>query len=108
MSSPCCVAGFVDSGIPTGSEQLVAGISCYVAAPETATTKAIVIATDVFGFKLPNVRLIADGYARRGFYCIVPNLLVNEPPMDLLDRKEGSEKPTTISTLNSLGFKVMI
>jgi dienelactone hydrolase len=34
----------------------------------------LVIITDVFGWELPNARLMADSYAKNGVTCYVPDL----------------------------------
>lgn len=70
----CCVGGFQHEGTPVGTVEIIAGHSCYVSIPSEPTDKIVVIAGDVFGYTLNNVRLIADQYAKEGFKTIVPNL----------------------------------
>ncbi|KAK4695676.1 hypothetical protein P7C71_g2104, partial [Lecanoromycetidae sp. Uapishka_2] len=53
--SQCCVSGFKWEGKPLGKETKLAGNAAYV---------AIMIVHDVFGWTLPNVRLLADHYAK--------------------------------------------
>jgi len=88
-----CCGGFIDSGIPQGTEEKYAGINCYVAPKNNITnnTTAIILATDVFGYKLPNARLIADSFAKNGsVLTIVPDLFEGkEPPADLLGNVEA-------------------
>lgn len=72
-----CVTGHVHAGAPTGSIETVGGLRTYVARPaaDAAVPKtAVLIATDIFGVDLPNVRLIADGFAARGLLTFVPDL----------------------------------
>lgn len=59
--SNCCKSGFKWDGKPTGKEVKIAGNDAYV----TGTNKdaAILIVHDVFGWTLPNARLLADHYA---------------------------------------------
>lgn len=74
MSSVACCGGSIDSGIPTGTEVTVNGIKCYLAKSDVAHHKTIIIATDIFGYTLPNVRLMADRFALAGFSTYVPDL----------------------------------
>mmetsp|Transcript_1351 Transcript_1351/g.3074 ORF Transcript_1351/g.3074 Transcript_1351/m.3074 type:complete len:273 (+) Transcript_1351:72-890(+) len=66
MSCPACFSGALDKGNPLGSETRIAGLDVYVTSQEEAQDKindAVVIITDVFGWRLPNIRLIADKMA---------------------------------------------
>lgn len=79
MSQIGCCGGVVDKGTPTGSVQTIAGIQCYLAEYSGDEKKnddvLIVIATDIFGYTLPNSRLIADGLANEfKTKCVVPDL----------------------------------
>lgn len=73
MTSLACCSGFLDSGIPQGKEEIIDQIKCYVAEPAIPSEHCIVIGTDIFGYTLPNVRLIADQYAKQGYKCIIPD-----------------------------------
>ncbi|KAI8621402.1 dienelactone hydrolase [Chytriomyces sp. MP71] len=86
IDAQCC-AGTIDKGTPLGSVEDIAGHKVYVAAPVPASfDNIVVIATDVFGYTLPNTRLIADKFAAKGYYCIVPDYFKGtEPPADLMD-----------------------
>lgn len=65
---------------PTGSETTIGGLKAYVTEPESKDrSKVIVFLTDIFGYELPNVRILADLYAKEGFYCIVPDILESDP-----------------------------
>ncbi|OQO09002.1 hypothetical protein B0A48_05893 [Cryoendolithus antarcticus] len=56
-------------------ERTVGGLPCYVAEPEdNATTKTVIFLVDIFGWKLPNTRLLADSYARAGFTAYIPDV----------------------------------
>lgn len=63
MSGSACCQGFIDSGTPTGTETEIGKIACYVADHSSHPKTAIVVLTDIFGFRTPNPRLIADGLA---------------------------------------------
>lgn len=58
----CCLTGFQWSGTPTGHVGKLAGNQTYI----TGTNKhaAILLIHDAFGWEFPNVRLLADHFAR--------------------------------------------
>ena len=75
----CCLSGSVHSGTPTGREDTIGGLPCYIAEPSSpsdqATTNtsvaankrpAVIFLVDIFGWKFPNLRLLADNYAKAG------------------------------------------
>lgn len=75
MSSlPCkdCASGSLHEGTPLGREDTVHGVESYIAEPPDGALLAgiIVLIPDAFGWKLPNTRLLADTYARRGNYRV--------------------------------------
>jgi dienelactone hydrolase len=83
MSIVCedCAQGYLDSGLPQGTEIKVKGVATYVSFSTKAEGsegridgRAVVIFTDVFGYELVNVRLIADAFAASGLTCYVPDL----------------------------------
>lgn len=87
MSQVACCGGFIDEGQPSGKEENIGGVNCYVAVSpsgiaddsHTNSNAFVVIATDVFGFRLPNARLIADSFAKElSVKCIVPDLFQGE------------------------------
>lgn len=70
-----CLSGSLHTGTPLGSVSAVAGIETYVApAPSAVSGSTIVLITDVFGYELPNVRLLADEYSRAGYNAVVPDI----------------------------------
>ncbi len=92
--APCCRTGHLHAGTPRGRElRLPDGLPYYHAAPAAgshegeAPPRAVVIYADVFGWQLPNVRLIADALAARGLHAFVP------------DYFEGDSMPTGKSFL---------
>lgn len=60
--SSCCKEGFKWEGTPTGKESTIAGVKTYVVG--TNKERAILIVHDIFGWTLPNARLLADSYAK--------------------------------------------
>ncbi|KAJ3415405.1 hypothetical protein HDV05_004999 [Chytridiales sp. JEL 0842] len=87
MTSPkelpeCCRSGFLWEGTPTGALETIGNVEAYVARPSSAVEKEgkyVVIFTDVFGHVLPNVRLIADSFAKAGYTCVVPDIVQGDP-----------------------------
>lgn len=73
----CCVGGHIHSGTPRGTVEEVGGCKTYIAKPSNAAdkSKTVIFLTDIFGYELPNIRLVADEYAEKGgFYVLVPDL----------------------------------
>ena len=102
----CCVGGRIDEGEPKGKVEEIGGVKCYVAESKTGSKEfAVVIATDVFGYTLPNVRLIADSYAEQGYYCLVPDMFQgSEPPAEMMtsiNNINGANKNATF--MNKMG-----
>ena len=54
---------------------------CYITKPTTNSNKAIVIGSDIFGYKLINVQLIADIFTEHGYLTIESDLLAPEHQM---------------------------
>ena len=96
------MSGVVHEGTPKGRVDTIGGLSTYIAEPEGGSTaKSVVFLTDgmplhpsqnylpgppclslslsnppfvpVFGWEFKNVRLLADNYAKAGFYCYIPD-----------------------------------
>jgi dienelactone hydrolase len=66
MSGPCCYSGVLHDATPVGVEGRLHGLDCYISEPASGVAKGIVvILTDVFGWRLPNTRALADQYAKR-------------------------------------------
>lgn len=62
MSCENCKKGFVWEASPTGTESTLGKNKAYI----TGNSKdaAILIITDIFGWTLPNIRILADHYAK--------------------------------------------
>ncbi|OCL07540.1 dienelactone hydrolase family protein [Glonium stellatum] len=88
MSGQCCAAGEIHSGTPTGRVAKVHGLDCYIAEPPKGTSPkgVVVIIPDVFGWNLPNSRILADNYATKGgFLVYLPEFMDgNGAPADLI------------------------
>ena len=66
---PCCVSGSIRAGSPNGKVDKDAGLDAYIAEPTGSPTDKkpgiIVIIPDLFGWTLPNSRLLADDWAEK-------------------------------------------
>lgn len=58
----CCIQGFAWSGTPTGQTSKLASNNVYVTGTNPQT--AILFISDLFGWTFPNIRLLADHFAR--------------------------------------------
>jgi len=78
-SMPCqdCASGTLHGGTPTGKVIALHGLPTYVTEPPSGTPKGIVvIIPDAFGWELPNTRVLADSYAKKGnFRVYVPEFM---------------------------------
>lgn len=71
-------AGTIHNEAPNGTEDTIHGLQTYVASGDSMKG-VIVIIPDVFGWILPNVRLLADGFARKtGLTVYVPDFMSGE------------------------------
>ncbi|CAH6722372.1 protein Aim2p [[Candida] jaroonii] len=76
----CCLEKSLHEGTPIGSYKTVAGLDTYVVGTENGNDNIIVIATDIYGYKLQNVLLIADQIAKVGKYqVLIPDILKGDP-----------------------------
>ncbi|KAI4157905.1 MAG: hypothetical protein LQ342_007910 [Letrouitia transgressa] len=88
--SSCCLSGALHEGKPKGREDTIGGLQTYISEPTTGSKKkSIIFITDVFGWQFPNVRLLADEYAKAGFYTYIPDFLNGDSlPHDFLQNIE--------------------
>jgi dienelactone hydrolase len=77
MSCENCKTGFKWNGETTGKESTLGKTNAYVAGD--SKDAAVLILTDIFGWKLPNIRLIADHFAKEAQATVyVPDLFDGE------------------------------
>jgi dienelactone hydrolase len=75
MSCENCKKGFKWDGASVGKETTLNNASAYVTGDSKEA--AILIVTDIFGWKLPNIRIIADHYAKEANATVyVPDMFV--------------------------------
>ncbi|KAG8626837.1 hypothetical protein KVT40_005782 [Elsinoe batatas] len=74
----CCATGSLHAGTPTGKVGKLHGLDAYMTSPPdgTAPKGVVVIIPDIFGWTLPNSRILADEYAKKGpFNVYLPNFM---------------------------------
>jgi dienelactone hydrolase len=74
MSRPSRTVSLTHITVPNLPNHSQARVPVYITRPQTPSQHAIVILTDVFGFTLPNTRLIADQFAANGYLTVIPDL----------------------------------
>ncbi|KAJ5183982.1 hypothetical protein N7492_001598 [Penicillium capsulatum] len=73
--SRCCTVGSLHGGEPKGEIKDLRNISTYFAYPSNNSTEnAILIHADVIGHRLVNVQLLADQFASKGYFVVIPDL----------------------------------
>jgi dienelactone hydrolase len=74
VCGPCCLnPGHVVEGDAKGSIVSYAGVETYRTG--SATDKAVIYSTDIFGLRFENHKVVADTIAAGGFTVVVPNSL---------------------------------
>ncbi|KAK9316239.1 dienelactone hydrolase [Lipomyces starkeyi] len=113
MSSvlPCkdCISGTIHKGQPLGTDtEKMFGRSVYISPVPERPKGTIVYITDIFGWTLPNARLLADAYAKEGgFKVIVPDFFPFQPiPLSSIDAFAPVNETTTPSFLTGLSQKL--
>jgi dienelactone hydrolase len=119
MLSKCCEQAFIWPGSPSGFETVLGGIPAYVSSGEPSKSRVILYLHDIFGWKLPNARILADMLAEKsGMRVIVPDFYRGEtwvleanvdqvraqnlPPNDRFSHVKPTDK--LIVTSNALEF----
>ncbi|KAL3440785.1 Alpha/Beta hydrolase protein [Aspergillus insuetus] len=82
--SECCLRGFRWEAQPSGREAILANNKCYVTGSNPQV--AVMIIHDLYGWKFPNTRLLADHYAEEVNATVyVPDFFGGEElPLDIL------------------------
>ncbi|XP_072306809.1 carboxymethylenebutenolidase homolog [Eucyclogobius newberryi] len=76
---PCNIGDRMEYG-GLGQEVQLEHIHAYVVKPTAASEKAVIIIQDIFGWKLPNTRYIADMLASNGYIAVCPDFFVGKEP----------------------------
>lgn len=93
------------TGTPTGREEKVHGLDCYIAnAPNGSPKGIIVIIPDAFGWTLPNNRILADEYAKNGFDVYLPEFMQGIVlPLDMMNSMKALKKTGLWNNLYKIG-----
>lgn len=76
----CCAEGFKHTGTPAGKLIDIDGVETYVTGDESlASTKTIFFLSDVLGHKFENGQLLADEYAKAGYFVVSPDVFKKDP-----------------------------
>lgn len=75
----CCTNKVDHDGTPKGHYKELFGLDTYQIGEQNGTDKVIVIITDVYGYKLNGVLLIADEFAANGYHVLIPDILNKDP-----------------------------
>jgi len=97
--SACCVTGHLHEGTPAGVVEKITDLDVYVSKPEgSSKAKTILFITDIFGWDTPNARLLADEYAKAGFYVYVPDFFkgdnISHDMLDTIAPRDPSSRST--------------
>ncbi|EDO17281.1 hypothetical protein Kpol_538p41 [Vanderwaltozyma polyspora DSM 70294] len=74
----CCFQGFKHEGKPIGETKELYGVNTYITGQSSSSDKVIVIASDVYGLKLVNTKLVADKFANAGYKVYIPDILFDD------------------------------
>ncbi|RDW68525.1 hypothetical protein BP5796_09182 [Coleophoma crateriformis] len=88
--SLCCLSGAIHEGTPVGKVEKCGGLDTYISAPaDGSKAKTVIFLVDIFGWEFKNTRLLADNYAKAGFYVYVPDVLQGDSlPIEFLQSIE--------------------
>lgn len=82
----CCTEGVKHTGTASGEFVKIKDFDAYVSGNNSAS-KVIIIYPDVFGPQYVNTQLVADSFAKEGYFVVVPDLfkgdalVPNGPPL---------------------------
>lgn len=79
--SNCCAQGIKHEGTAQGKMiELAEGIEAYIAGDEkNADDHFLLFFTDVIGYTFINAQLLADEYAKAGYFVVMPDLFDKDP-----------------------------
>lgn len=89
--SDCCFKAFYHEGKAEGIYKVIGGLDSYITGERFGNQRIIVIMTDIFGYKLNNVLLIADQLANSAkIQVVIPDILDGDWVVD----KESYDRTT--------------
>jgi dienelactone hydrolase len=94
---PDCTTGSLHEGTTTGQEVKLFNLDCYVSGSQT--DKIIVVLTDIFGWKMNSIRLIADTLAKgTNHQVIIPDFFKGDSLPTMIDEALQPTEGTSIFT----------
>ncbi|XP_037311561.2 carboxymethylenebutenolidase homolog [Pungitius pungitius] len=78
---PCHIGDKLDYG-GLGQDVQIDHIKAYVVKPSAPSDGAVIVIQDIFGWKLPNTRYMADMLAANGYTAVCPDFYVGKEPWD--------------------------
>lgn len=78
LSADCCKPAPPAVDNASGKEEEFAGLSSYVTGSPSSTA-VVLFVTDVFGYKAPLLRKLADKVAEAGYFVVVPDFFRGDP-----------------------------
>lgn len=76
----CCYQGVKHEGDFVGTFDKIDDFEVYISeAPDKSRDNAILILTDVIGHRFNNANLIADAFAKNGYFVLMPDLFYGDP-----------------------------
>ncbi|TPX59942.1 hypothetical protein PhCBS80983_g02124 [Powellomyces hirtus] len=106
----CCKTGYIHSGTPVGTVSTLHEVQVYSSLPKEASgkRKAVLILSDVFGWEMPNTRLIADKFADSGFHAFLPDFFYGSAiPYKGMEAMMDNQNPSTFGAKLLLGAQVL-
>jgi len=92
MSCEKCVEGHLSEGATCGKIHSFGGVNAYISRPSGTAKNAVIISTDVFGYNFINAHKLADGFAKAGFLCVIPDLFNGDSvPVESMNTPEGRD-----------------
>lgn len=93
--STCCLSGAIHHGTPAGRVDTIGGLQTYISEPAGGQkAKSVIFICDLIGWDFTNIRLLADQYAKHGFYCYIPDFHQGDSlPIDFLQNLQNVEPP---------------
>ncbi|KAH8955497.1 hypothetical protein BDL97_08G142400 [Sphagnum fallax] len=78
LSADCCQPAPPAVDNASGKEEVFAGLPSYVTG-SSSSSAVVLFVPDVFGYKAPLVRKLADKVAAAGYFVVVPDILHGDP-----------------------------
>ncbi|KAG0570363.1 hypothetical protein KC19_6G156800 [Ceratodon purpureus] len=74
----CCIPPPFCDYQGLGTEETWNSMPVYITTPKSPTSSAVLIISDIYGWQVPQTRLLADKIAAAGHYVVVPDFMEND------------------------------